>query len=71
MEMTIPTFSRKEILLINSSISICDPGDIFKTIQKLKQKNVVCSVVSLSSELHVLSKLSKETNGSFFLAKDK
>ena len=49
-----PRHISKEILIINSSISINDPGDIFTTIEKVVSSRVTCSVFSLSAEINVL-----------------
>ncbi len=59
----IPSYGSKEILIVYSSLSTCDPGDIFETIKELRMNNVRCSVVSLDAEMHVLKCIAKETNG--------
>jgi transcription initiation factor TFIIH subunit 2 len=67
----VPEFVRKEVLIINSSLSVCDPGDIFQTIDSVVQDNIYCSVISLSAQLNVLNQLTLRTNGTFSLAKEK
>ena len=57
--------------MIFSSITNCDPGNVFETFEKLKKQKIRCSVVSLSAALQVLIKLTQATKGDFFLAKDK
>jgi len=47
--MDVPKYCRKEVLIINCSISLCDPGDIFETIEKVKKSGTVCTIVSLSA----------------------
>ena len=66
----MPSYAKKEILLVNASITNCDPDNIFETIEVLKQSKIKVSVVSLSASMHVLQKLSQETGGQMFLAKD-
>lgn len=66
--MATQPYVRKEILLVNSSVSICDPGNISETIAKLKSLKVVCSVISLSAQLYILGELANQTNGNSMLA---
>lgn len=67
----MPPYAFKELLLINSSITNCDPGNINETIEQLKSAKIVCSVVSLSAALFILQHLAKSTQGQFFMAKNK
>lgn len=66
----VPSYARKEVLVIFSSITNCDPGNIFETFDKLQKTSIKCSVISLSAGLHVLHKCTSTTKGEFFLAKD-
>ena len=69
----MPSYGRKEILVIFSSLTNCDPGDILETFAKLKQKKIQASVISLSAEIFVLKNLCERAwpGGNFSLAKDK
>ena len=71
IEMNVPPYAFKELLLINSSITNCDPGNINNTIEGLKQAKITCSVISLSAAMHILQHLAKSTQGQFFTAIDK
>ena len=71
IEMTVPTYAHKEILIVNSSITICDPDNIQETVESLKLENIVCSVISLSAAIYILTHLTNKTHGQFFLAKNK
>ena len=66
----VPDYALKEVLIINSSITICDPGDIHETIACLQRSRILCSVISLSAALRILQKLSADTGGFFYLPKD-
>ena len=44
----------KEVLIVNSSLTVCDPDDIAKTIDKLKALNVQVNAISLSASLFIL-----------------
>ena len=46
-----PSYSTKEILIVHSTITTCDPSDIFATIAVAKQLRARCSVVSISCEV--------------------
>ena len=70
-ETMVPTHAHKEVLIINSSITICDPDDINETIESLKLANIVCSVISLSAHIYVLGQLAKVTGGQFYLARNR
>ena len=59
------------MLILFSSLTNCDPGDIQQTIRKLIDMNVKVSVVSLTAGVYILQKLCSETNGEFCLAKNK
>jgi len=66
----VPSYAKKEILVIFSSITNCDPSNIFDTYNKLNARDIKCSVISLSAAIHILQKLATTTNGEFHLAKD-
>jgi transcription initiation factor TFIIH subunit 2 len=53
----VPSYARKEILVIYSSITNCDPSNVFNTFAKLNEKEIRCSVISLSAAIYVLEKL--------------
>ena len=69
--MDVPKYCRKEVLIINCSISLCDPGDIFETIEKVKQSGTVCTIVSLSAQIYALKYLTDETKGQYIVTKNK
>jgi transcription initiation factor TFIIH subunit 2 len=52
--VAVPSYAKKEILVVFSSITNCDPGNIFESINKLATKKIECSVISLSAAIHVL-----------------
>ncbi len=56
--------------MISSSITICDPDDIFKTVEKLVEMNVQVNAISLSAGLHVLENICEKTGGIHYLAFD-
>lgn len=59
----LPSHASREIVVIMSSLTTCDPTDILVTIENLKKDGVRCSVVSLSAEIRVCHYLTEQTNG--------
>lgn len=59
----LPSHASREIVVLMSSLTTCDPTDILVTIENLKKDGIRCSVVSLSAEIHVCRYLTEQTNG--------
>lgn len=66
----IPDYGHRELIIVYNSISTCDPGDIFGTIDDVKKLKIRCSVISTCSELYICSKLAAATNGTYAVARD-
>ncbi|CAI0388201.1 unnamed protein product [Linum tenue] len=66
----IPSYGHREVLILYSALSTCDPGDIMETIQKCKKAKLRCSVIGLSAEMFVCKHLCQETGGSYMVALD-
>lgn len=66
----IPSYGHREVLILYSALSTCDPGDILETIQKCKVSKIRCSVIGLSAELYICKHLCQETGGMYFDALD-
>ncbi|CAN1307075.1 General transcription factor IIH subunit 2 [Linum perenne] len=64
----IPKYGHREVLVMYSALSTCDPGDIMATIQKCKEAKIRCSVIGLSAEMFVCKYLCQETGGSYMVA---
>ena len=67
---TVQTHGSKEILLLVSSLSSTDPGDILDTLSDLKNQTIRVSSIHLSSELNILRVFAKETMGSSHVVLD-
>ncbi|XP_054713295.1 general transcription factor IIH subunit 2-like [Uloborus diversus] len=61
----MPTHTSREILVIFGSLTTCDPGDIYETIDTLVSQNIRCSVIGLAAELVVCRKITKTTHGTY------
>lgn len=59
----IPPYGSREVLVIMSSLTSCDEGDILQTISALKSHNITTSVIQLAAELHICSYLAQSTGG--------
>lgn len=66
----IPSYGHREVLILYSALSTCDPGDIMETIQKCKKSKIRCSVIGLSAEMFICKHLCQETGGSYSVAVD-
>lgn len=66
----IPTYGHREVLILYSALSTCDPGDIMETIQKCKKSKIRCSVIGLSAEIFICKHLCQETGGLYSVALD-
>jgi len=64
----IPTYGNREVLVLYSAMSTCDPGDIYVTLSALKADNVRCSVVGLGAELRICKLVSEKTGGTYTIA---
>jgi transcription initiation factor TFIIH subunit 2 len=51
------------VVVVLASLTTCDPGNILRTLEALRDDRVRCSVVSLSAELHVCRTLCALTGG--------
>ena len=67
---SVTTHGSKEVLLLVSSLSSTDPGDILKTLDILKEHNTRVSSIHLSSELNILRVFSKATSGTSSVVMD-
>lgn len=66
----IPSYGHREVLILYSALSTCDPADIMETIQKCKKSKVRCSIVGLSAEMFICKHICQETGGSYSVALD-
>ncbi|KAJ3214123.1 hypothetical protein HDU67_002032 [Dinochytrium kinnereticum] len=61
----VPSHGTREILILYGSLTTCDPGDIFTTIEQLKKDNIRVSIIGLTAEMKICKTICKETNGSY------
>ena len=56
----MPAHATREIVVIMSSLTTCDPGDINVTLQSCKSANLRCSVISLGMYVNSKIKTSRQ-----------
>ncbi|MED6242079.1 General transcription factor IIH subunit 2 [Ataeniobius toweri] len=66
----MPGHTSREILIILSSLTTCDPANIYELIKMLKSLKVRVSVIGLSAEVRVCTVLTRETGGSYHVILD-
>lgn len=57
----------REILCISSSLTSCDPGDVFTTLASLKRDRVRVCIIGLSASVSLCARIAKETMGTYFV----
>ena len=63
-----PSYGHREVLLVFSSLSSCDPGDIAATIRECQAARLRCSLIGLAAEVHVCRTLCSQTGGVYAVA---
>ncbi|XP_065195788.1 general transcription factor IIH subunit 2-like [Sycon ciliatum] len=66
----MPGHSSREILVILGSLTSCDPGDIFQTIEDMKTANVQCSIIGLAASVFICKQICEQTRGTYTVALD-
>lgn len=66
----MPGHTSREILIVMSSLTTCDPANIYELIKTLKSLRVRVSVIGLSAEVRVCTVLTRETGGSYHVILD-
>lgn len=60
----VPAHCLREIVIISSSLTSCDPGNIFDTVESIKAEKIRTSIVGLSAQVKICETIAKETGGS-------
>jgi transcription initiation factor TFIIH subunit 2 len=66
-----PTYTSKEVIMVCSATSILDPGDVFVTMDKMKDADIKCSSIHVMCYMEVYKRLTETTRGKFGVSKDK
>uniref|UniRef100_H0YTJ1 VWFA domain-containing protein n=1 Tax=Taeniopygia guttata TaxID=59729 RepID=H0YTJ1_TAEGU len=66
----MPGHTSREVLVVLSSLTTCDPANIYDLIKCLKAVKVRVSVIGLSAEVRVCTVLARETGGTYHVILD-
>ncbi|NWI68138.1 TF2H2 factor, partial [Todus mexicanus] len=66
----MPGHTSREILVVFSSLTTCDPANIYDLIKCLKAVKIRVSVIGLSAEVRVCTVLARETGGTYHVILD-
>jgi len=61
----MPSHASREVLVVFSSLTTCDPGDILHTTETLLANKIRCSIIGLAAEVRVCKKLCNDTHGTY------
>nr|XP_013797060.1 PREDICTED: general transcription factor IIH subunit 2-like [Apteryx mantelli mantelli]XP_013815768.1 PREDICTED: general transcription factor IIH subunit 2-like [Apteryx mantelli mantelli] len=61
----MPGHTSREVLIVFSSLTTCDPANIYDLIKCLKAVKIRVSVIGLSAEVRVCTVLARETGGMY------
>lgn len=64
----IPPFGTREVLVLLSSLTTCDPGNIADSIKATKAAALRVTLVGLSAEMYISSKIAADTGGTYRVA---
>lgn len=64
----VPPYGHREVLVIFSALSTCDPGNIFDTIKNCHDHNIRASVVGLAAEVQICRTIADQTGGTYGVA---
>ena len=66
----VPTYGHRELLVVFTSLSSTDPGNIDETISEAVTNNIRICIVSLTAEIFICKKICEATGGTFSVAVD-
>ncbi|KAM6304239.1 general transcription factor IIH subunit 2 isoform 3-T3 [Podargus strigoides] len=66
----MPGHTSREVLIVFSSLTTCDPANIYDLIKCLKAVKIRVSVIGLSAEVRVCTVLARETGGTYHVILD-
>lgn len=66
----VPNYGHRELLIVYSSLSTADPGNIYAAIEAAKEHKLRISVICLAAELFICKQIAEQTGGTFAVALD-
>jgi transcription initiation factor TFIIH subunit 2 len=53
-----------------SSLTTCDPGDIYSTLSECQKSKIRCSIIGLSAEVFICKKIAQDLEGTYAVILD-
>lgn len=66
-----PSYGCRELLVVYSALSSCDPGDVWQAVEDARRLRVRVSIVCLAAEVFLCRRVCELTGGSFAVATDR
>lgn len=63
-----PSHGTKQVILVYSALTSCDPGDIFETIKEVSRQKIQVDVIGLSAQIQICKNITTETGGKYHVA---
>lgn len=70
IERGVKSHCSREIIFVMGSLTTCDPGDVYNTINECKQANIRCSFIGLTAEVFIFKHLCEQTKGLHWVIMD-
>lgn len=64
----IPPYGNREVVVLLSSLTTCDPGVIGHAIKAAQASNLRVNIVGLSAEMYISQKIATDTEGTYRVA---
>jgi transcription initiation factor TFIIH subunit 2 len=61
----VPSHASREVLFVMGSLTSCDPGNIFTTVEELSKQSVRVSIIGLAAEVKLCKTIAQQTRGSY------
>lgn len=65
-----PSHTSREVLFLMGSLTSCDPGNIYGTIEVLKRHQIKISFISMDAEVYVCKTIAEQTGGIYRVSLD-
>jgi transcription initiation factor TFIIH subunit 2 len=59
----IPSHASREVLVVMGSLTSCDPGNIFTTIEELSKQSIRVNIIGLAAEVRLCKLITQKTQG--------
>ena len=67
----VPPYGSREVLVLLSALSTCDPGNIFDALKSAQAAKLKVSIVGLSADMHISRRIAEDSGGTYNVALSK